>query len=458
MKYNHHQIQIPVLLVFIVIQFTSCKKYLDKNPDNSIAVPASLEEMQALLDNSRVMNIQTTPSLGESSCDDYFLLDETYNSFGESGRKIYTWRIDNYNFQNDWSIGYRPVYYSNYCLDGLKKIPITPDNKMKWEKAKGSALFYRSYNFLNLMWVYAKAYDKSTAGADLGIVLRLHSDFNAPSKRATVQECYDQIINDTKFAIDYLPSVPEHVMQPSKPAAYGLLARVYLSMRQYDSSLKYANLCLLGKSSLIDFNGDNDINGSIKRNNPFVKFNKETIFYTEMNSISSNSPYEAKIDTVLYSSYETGDLRKVAYFRSNAGYYQFKASYTAKSYIYFTGIATDEMYLTRAESYARTGNITEAMNDLNTLLIKRWDNTVPYPVINAADATDAINKILDHRRKELHMRGLRWMDIKRLNRENRNIVLKRVIAGQSYMLQPNDKYYALPLPADIISITGIQQN
>jgi len=56
------------------------------------------------------------------------------------------------------------------------------------------------------------------------------------------------------------------------------------------------------------------------------------------------------------------------------------------------------------------------------------------------------------------MRGLRWMDIKRLNKENRNITIKRLIGGQEFTLSPNANYYALPLPNDIIQLTGMQQN
>jgi starch-binding outer membrane protein, SusD/RagB family len=62
------------------------------------------------------------------------------------------------------------------------------------------------------------------------------------------------------------------------------------------------------------------------------------------------------------------------------------------------------------------------------------------------------------RRKELTMRGLRWIDIKRLNKEGAGIVLKRLIGDKTYTLQPNDPRYALPLPADIILNTGMQQN
>ncbi len=58
--------------------------------------------------------------------------------------------------------------------------------------------FQKAYYFLNLMWVYAKAYDEGTAATDHGIVLRLNSDFNTPSVRSSVRDCYDKIILDAK--------------------------------------------------------------------------------------------------------------------------------------------------------------------------------------------------------------------------------------------------------------------
>ncbi len=116
------------------------------------------------------------------------------------------------------------------------------------------------------------------------------------------------------------------------------------------------------------------------------------------------------------------------------------------------------MYLIRSEAHARAGRVTEAMDDLNALMITRWNNSEPFPLFTATDQADALSKILTERRKELYGRGLRWMDIKRLNKEGANITLKRMINGQTYTLAPNADYYALPLPADIIKLTGIPQN
>jgi hypothetical protein len=446
-------------LLIIAIPFLSCKKFLDKKPDSRLTVPQTLSDLQALLDASQIMNLQQSPSFGEASSDDYFIPMDAYNMLPVEHQGIYIWNSDEYRFQNDWSKAYLPVYNANYSLEQLENIPVTPANSEQWKNVKGSAHFFRAYNYLNLLWVYAKAYDEASADSDFGIVLRNGSDFNVPSVRATVRRCYEQVIADTKEAVGFLPSSPVHVMRPSKTAAYGLLARCYLSMRKYDSAYLYADLCLHLKSSLMDYNGDGDINGSISANTPFKKFNKETIFYTEMNGNSYIIfPSGINIDTTLITQYHLDDLRKAAFYKPVSGYHQFKGSYSGTQNQYFTGISTSEMYLTRAEAHARAGRITEAMNDLNTLIQKRWRNSVPYPFINASDQSEAVDKILAERRKELYMRGLRWIDIKRLNKEGQNIILHRMIGQQNYTLQPNGSYYALPLPTDIIEQTGIPQN
>ncbi|MEO9020992.1 MAG: RagB/SusD family nutrient uptake outer membrane protein [Ginsengibacter sp.] len=455
-QFNHH---IQTLIIILIISgFTSCRKYLEKKSDNTLTVPTTLADLQGILDYTNDMNLQTTPGFGESSADDYFISESDYDSYTIEGQKIYTWNRGDYNFQNSWSRAYTPIFNSNFCLDQIDKIPITDHSKLQWNNVKGSAMFYRSYYFLGLLWDFSKAYDSATYNRDLGIVLRLSSDFNIPSKRSSVKECYDQVIEDAKESVNYLPDNAINLLRPSKIAAYGLLARAYLSMRVYDSAFKYANLCLQMNRNLIDYNGDPDIDGSIESSTPFKKFNKETIFYTEMDQDDLlNNSWIGKIDTLLYSEYDNNDLRKKAFFAPADNYYKFKCIYTGDIYYYFTGIATDEIYLIKAECEAREGDVQTAMDDLNALLVKRWQSGTFVPLL-ASDRTEALTIILKERRKELLDRGLRWIDIKRYNKEGANIILTRQMKGQTYTLQPGANYYALPLPADIIRATGIPQN
>jgi tetratricopeptide (TPR) repeat protein len=443
----------------------SCKKYLNKKPDTRLATPETLEDCQAVLDNAGNMNVGWAPSFLEATSDDYFLLQKTYDAIAyPTARAAYTWSSYNYSPDNDWKSGYTPIYPSNICLDALKSITRSNENSQKWDNIRGSALFYRAYFFLCLCWTYAKAYDENSAGTDLGIALRLNTNSGIPSVRASVKQCYEQIINDVKEAVQYLPDISIHPFRPSKAAAYGLLARTYLSMRQYENAFKYADNCLKIRNDLMDYNGDPDITGSINGSSlPFRRFNKETIFYTEM---TGNFNYVLSyqlgclIDTTLYSSYNDNDLRKSAFFGSAGVYHWFKGNYAQNSITttLFNGIATDEMFLIRSECYAQLKNKQAAMDDLNTLLIKRWKNTVPYQSVTAVDNKEALDKIKEERRKELLMRGLRWMDLKRYNKEGAGITLQRVISGQLYKLLPNDNKYALPLPQDIIDITGMSQN
>lgn len=420
-----------------------------------MAVPTTLEDLQGLLDDAGVMNRMVTPSLGEASSDDYFFLDNTYYSINYQYQQAYIWNLEDYIAPNDWSYAYLPVYNANYCLDMLNQISINDANKNVWDNVFGSALFFRSYSFLNLAWIYAKAYNKSTANSDLGVVLRETSDFNVPSVRSTVEETYSKVLSDAKESIKYLPDLPVHPMRPSKCAAYSLLARTYLSMREYDSAFKYADMALSVKDTIVDYNSADVNPGSSV---PFKEFNPEIIFFSSMNTFIFPDMNIAQIDTALLTSYADGDMRRVVFFRQEGDYYKFKGSYDASGYYLFTGLSTDEMLLIRSECNAKANRLGNAADDLNQLRRKRWNKDYPFTPVAFTNVTDAIDTILSERRKELVMRGLRWPDIKRLNSEGAGIVIKRIVAGETFTLLPESNQYALPLPTDIISVTGMEQN
>jgi len=444
-----------ILLSFIICVsgLSSCKKYLDAKPDKSLQIPSTVADLQAVFNQSFYINGHNGVSFGESSADNYYLEENSYNQLDQQNRDTYTWSNQHYsNFPNDWAYLYNVVNVANVVLDNINGIKITPQNKAGWNDAKGTALFFRSYAFLQGAFIFCKAYDESSAEQDYGMALRLTSDFNIPTTRSSLKETYARIIEDLKDAIALLPDLPVTVLRPSKSSACALLGRTYLSMRMYDSCFKYADLSLKIKSSLLDYNAF-----SIDNYYSFERFNNEVLFdniISQPNYYSSN-PYFARIDSILYTDYSENDLRKALFFRPVTTGFSFKGSYG--QYSIFIGIAVDEVYLMRAECNARLGNKDAALNDLNTLMETRWVTGTFVP-FTAASAEEALTLILKERRKELIFRNLRWMDIKRLNKEGANIVLKRVINGQTFTLAPNDNRYALALPADIIKMTGMPQN
>lgn len=448
-----------IFLLSILMQFSCKKNWLDAKPNLALVVPSSVVDYQAILDNNTGNSLfnYNEPSLSEVGAGDFYLKYTSWETLSTvQERNAYLWVPDIFAGQSsfDWGDTYHRILDENIVLEGIATVPYNSSNQTSWNNVKGTALFYRAYDFFSLVQEFAKAYDLKTASTDLGIALRTTSDINVKSVRATVQETYTQIVNDLLIAKPLLPTSPLFPTRPGKAAIYGLLSRVYLSESNYGTALLYADSCLQLSNQLLDFNSL-----STTSSNPIARFNAEVIYHHTLENYSAfiNSNPNLIIDSILYNSYNVNDLRRSIYFKIASGLITRKASYSGRS-TPFGGIATDEIYLIRAECYARENDILSAMKDLNTLLITRWvtGTFIPYTATNSAGA---LTKILTERRKELVFRGLRWADLKRLNKDpNTAITLNRVFNGQNYTLLPNSDLYVFPIPPDEIQLSALQQN
>lgn len=458
-RYNKKQYWI---FMFFVFGLAACNKgeWLDIKSDKNLTVPSSLQDFELLLDNFLVMNGQT-PGLGEVGSDGHFISETRWSTLpdhpvGYSPRNAYTWtNLFPYKEVHDWNYSYQKIFQCNLVLEGLKKIkPLNSTEQELYNRTKGNALFHRAKNYFDLAQVYAQPYNPNTASSDLGIPLKEGIDITEQSARSTVQQTYDQIINDLNEASGLLPEVPQLVTRGSKAACYALLARAYLAMQDFSKAQVNADATINIYSDLMDFN---DIPATATN---LGLFNKETIFFSRMaNWLLVYSSGYTYIDESLFDLYEEHDLRKTRFFRQTSLGIVFKGMYNSGT-LQFSGLATDEMYLIRAECYARQNKVTEALDDLNHLLKTRWDKDVSYPTVTAIDAKEALDKILLERKKELLLRGIRWFDLKRLNlEEEHKTTLERIIGGQKYTLEPNSYKYALPIPDDVMRLApGLKQN
>jgi tetratricopeptide (TPR) repeat protein len=439
----------PLLLCFCLC--CSCKKYLDEKSNKKLVVPASIQDAQAIVDSYGLLN-SFYPSLGVQSDDDFYLLDSYWSTLTTVTQNNYIWAKENFN-EFEWGYLYQMVLYANVARETAENITPDAGNSADLKRIRGAALFFRSFAFYHLAQCYTTQYDKATAAQAQGIPLRLTGNVNDVTVRSSLQQTYDQIISDLTGAASLLPSVSSPVGRPSKAAAFAALAKIYLSMEDYTMAGKYADSCLQINNLLIDYNTLNAASSF-----PIARFNPEVIFPAILIGPALLNVTNWKVDSVLYQSYSNNDLRKTIFYQSNGtGTFGFKGSYDG-SVSRFCGIATDEVYLIRAECKARLGNKDDAMADLNTLLIKRW-KTGTFVPLTATNADDALAKILDERRKELVLRGTRWMDLRRLNRDSRFAkTLVRKLYGITYLLPPNDNRYTFYIPQNVIDISGIQQN
>jgi len=458
---NTHQI---IAMLSVITLLTSCQKFIDIKPNSTITLIQTSNDCQLLLNDYADLNTKF-PSDGEASSDDYYLEQSGYEYYSVTAedRTIYNWLPGALRAKAapQWQSTYYTVYIANLVLDKLPTLTDKPSASVK-NNIQGQALFFRAYSFWEVAQLYAKPYTITTANSDPGIPLRLSSDINGKSTRGTVAQTYAQIISDLQQAVTLLPDTLVVASRPNKAAAYAMLARVYLCMGDYANAETNAGLSLKLNNQLIDYNTLDTTS-----QNPFERFDKEDIFHAIMTPGNTLNPgggsgSGAIVDSNLYASYSDNDLRKFVFFKPNpgtdAGYY-FTGNYEPQSGAeLFDGLAVDEMYLTRAECYARAGDVTNAMADLNTLLITRW-KTGTYVAMTASTADNALTLILTERRKELVMRGTRWTDLRRLNMDSRfAITLTRNIEGATYTLPPNDLRYTLLIPQEVITNAGIAQN
>jgi hypothetical protein len=437
----------------------SCKKsWLDAKPNENLATPTTLQDCQAMLDDALLMNTHSNV-LGEAGSDGHYITNATYNSCYDWEKNAYTWSHSKPYLSTssvDWFYTYQNILYTNIVIETLNKIkPSTPIDQQTWNAIMADALFKRSSYFYEISQTWAPQYINVSASTDPGIPLRLSSDPNLPTTRSTVKDTYSQIIGDLLTAANLAPTSVAYLTRCSKAAAYGMLARVYLSIGDYTNAGNNADAALKINSTLLDYNTLNPSATSIQ------KFNSETVYFGQ--SISGFYPIQKSlIDSALYSSYDLNDLRRSVFFGKNTdGTMYFKGNYTGSSLsAIFTGIAVDELFLIRAECSARAGNTSAAIGDLNTLLKTRWKNTVPFAAHTAANADDALNQILTERKKELLYRTLRWSDLRRLNLDSKFAITisRTTIAGANFTLAPNSYMYTYPIPDDIITISGIKQN
>jgi SusD family. len=446
------------------------ESFLDTRPSVRQRVPESLADYIALLDNTGTMSV-SSHALGMIGGDELYLTEPSYNTFPTGvnynyQKRAYTWEKQIFEggetYKLDWNDGYKRILWANLVLDGIGSLSLSAGDKAIAEQAKGMALFHRAWNYYNLAQLFCPVYEQSAASTSVGLPLRLEPDLTIRIGRSNLDETYRQIIADLEAAKDVLPIETVTIFRPNKAAALALLSRIYLQMGNYQQANEYADQCLALSNELLDYNTV-DVNMPLSFT-PLAAGNPEVLFLATLSGQMTGylriltTPF-ILVDIDLYHSYEVGDIRREAYFlESSDGNFGYKGSYDATSYSYFTGMATDEVYLTKAECAVRLGDIPTALAAVNNLRKHRFlpDTFVAWDI---QDADELLDSILAERRRELVFRGTRWEDLRRLNKEPRYAkTLTRVVGDRTFTLEPGSSRYIWPIPLEAIQVGGYEQN
>lgn len=430
--------------LFVILTQSCGSEFLEIKPDKALAVPTTIKDLQALLDDMD-QQINQTPGLIELVTDHFTVAENVLASQSEDSRNSYLYIHNSLETEDsfDWDRMYHQVLRTNIVLDGLQAIEMNEGNRAEYEMAKGTALFFRGWHFFNLLQMFSKPYNPLTSDTDLGIVVKLNSDINERLPRSTTEATYKQILSDLESAAELLPGMAIATSRPTLATGYAFLARVHLSRFDYPNAAKYADLSLKENAKLLDYR-QLTLGGAFpdvfRANDEVLLYSLPVLFATVFRT--------SKIDPAFVASYHDDDLRKRMYFKKNAvGDDILSASYLFTSNDAFSGLTTSEMYLVSAEAAVRNGDVDAGITRLNDLLRTRWADPDAYVELTAPSEDGALRLILEERTKELFYRGLRWYDLRRLNEEPKYAkTLERVYRGETYRLEPKGDQYAFRIP------------
>ncbi|MBB6107318.1 RagB/SusD family nutrient uptake outer membrane protein [Mucilaginibacter lappiensis] len=416
---------IYVLIAGAVVS-TSCKKsFLDQKPPAAVNIGDAIktesdmsDAVNGMFNASRSSSLfgRDIPVLGD------VLADNAYISSSNSGRYLqennYTYIVTNAEANNIWSQGYYTILQANRIINTA--LPTSTAVGLY----KGEAYTTRALVYLQLANFYSTPYTVNPGADGVPLVTGYQGAYTKPS-RSKLADVYAKIISDLDSAYAIMPPTATSSEYMNKYAAKALQARAYLYKGDYanarDAALEVVNK---GGYTLLTAAGF-----AAYWTNPGPVTNKqETIFELALTNITNNGT--AGLDYIynpagygdilstdpLYNLYSATDVRKSLIINGKRSGAQ---AYIVNKYSNVSNpndrddlkiLRYSEVLLTLAESYARLGDMVNALKYLNQLVAQR-DPSLVY----ASTGDQLISDILTERRKELAFEGLRFFDLKRTN-------------------------------------------
>lgn len=444
-----------VISALISVTFISCDKYLDVAPKGYTLLQTVADYDQWLNDPVTATSLPTQLDLlGDNADNPAIPTPPTAVT-----ELVYTWAQQ---FSPDlsvspafWGAHYGNINKYNTVLNGIDKATNGTDQQKASLKAE--ALLGRAFEYLYLINEYGQPYDESTAAQDPGVpFLTSHEVTQTIPSRGTVKEIYDHIVTDINAALPSLPAQnAQNRFRPDAASAYSVLARVYLYKRDYDNAKRYAQLALQYTGAImLDYNAlpVNEPKNSNVNNRADVIFGRSAVGIPipTLDFINTYHPQDSRLKW-----FRTTDNFKA---RGNTLFAAF-LSFPFFNYTNF-GTSVQEMKLILAEIAARANDSATALRLLNEIRIKRFPPS-SYQALQSADENVVLGWVFRERTFEFPFHGLRWFDMRRLDKENRMPAVMRYDAKGNLIatLPPHSPRYTLQIPVQVLRFNpDMQQN
>jgi hypothetical protein len=515
-KKNNSLLLLSAASLFLI---TACKKsFLDITPPNQVSTSSvnTLAGLQAVLNNGFEQMVdagghfyQWFDLVNEDVRSDNSFDGQTDNNSNEA-----VTQTDNFtdNATTSDGRGWTELYGMIGTCNLLIDVAAKPSSDTKLtdsarQQMVGSAKFLRALHYFNLVKAYG------------GVVLTLHTystDTAVRQARASVSDCYKQIISDLTDAISALPNTyPTAVNQhtrATKPAAQALLAKVYAQEGDYADCLTTCNAVLpaayggtgTGGFSLVtnfadlfdDVNSTNttesffeiqhvggtnaptrnfatwliapsDYNLTIP--DPFTKFVTPTQdlvndYRSSGDSIRLHGVMVFENDSTVFTPgriffdnpnhYPTNALAQIPYLITRGQHVQ-GGSYAAGGSQSVIILRLADIILLKAEALNNTGNTGDAIPLVNAIRAR-----VNLPAITATSQSDVALAILHERRLEFAGQGHRWSDLRRFGAQYTIDLMNNFtdyLGNKLYNMSSTNLLYAIPI-GELNSNPDAQQN
>jgi hypothetical protein len=425
-----------ILLFVAAIAVSSCDDYLDITPIGRV-IPETLDQYRAVLTQGYV-TYPEHKSLTAVRTDE-LTMNESSDEINIY-RDIYIWKDTNpdritttFQYQDLYTV----IFYTNVIInEASQKLAESPEKK----QLVGEAYALRAMAYFDLVNLFAKPYNPATAGSDKGVPLALEIDLEQVFVPQSVEVIYNQIISDTNEAKNLI-NVDSQTKginyRFSKAALYTLESRVYLYQQQWQKSLDAANKALAINSNLVD----------LKATSVFAtKYDsKESILALEDGYINGLKGASYASPDLIAAYSKTTDLRFPLYFLASGSRFRIQKGGNDDQKCTFR---TSELYLTKAETSLKLNKLADAKTTVLDFIKNRYTAagyTQLESDINAMNAADLTNFILEERHREFAVEGQRWFDLRRTSQKQ--IVHK--FDGDDYTLIQNDPRYTIIFPANV---------
>jgi hypothetical protein len=462
----------------VAIVFTSCKKTVDLDPTHTINGDnffKNIDDYDFALTGA-YQRLKQNSLYGGVNGGSVFLSapDVAGDNFYSGGsanlgamNSMFRWNYaaDDAVVQGAWDAGYLVIQQANLAMRGIERFVAT--DALKVNRIEGQARVIRAHAHFELLRWWAPDYDRNSTSPGIPYVDKF--DVEQMPARLTVAQTYNKIEADLKTAKAMLLNTDRAIQSTTSTAASArayadamvcdaILARMYLYANQLDSAIKYSTLVINARplataaefSEIWEDASTKEVVWSLK----YQAGNAALI--REIYQVSGDKASWLPVDALL-NSYGAADVRFPAYWSNIAGRIvltKYFAKPTAAANpdgvvdckLYRTG----EMYLIRAEAYARKGGLdVQALADLNALRIAR-DAAIGAETGNALKTA-----IQTERRKELVAEGHRFFDLKRGTR-----TISRTQNCSVYCtLTSTNRAWAFPVPqTEMLANPNMQQN